>query len=110
VEEEGTLVVIITAPDQAQGEKIARTLIGERLAACVNLIPGVKSFYWWQGKMCEEGEFLLLVKTRSGLLEKLTERVKAIHPYEVPEIIALPIIQGLSEYLDWVRRETGEGG
>lgn len=110
MEEEGTLVVIITAPDQAQGEKIARTLIGERLAACVNLIPGVKSFYWWQGKMCEEGEFLLLVKTRSGLLEKLTERVKAIHPYEVPEIIALPIIQGLSEYLDWVRRETGEGG
>ncbi len=110
MEEERTFVVLITAPDQAQGEKIARTLIGERLAACVNLISGVKSFYWWQGKMCEEGELLLLVKTRDGLLEKLTERVKAIHPYEVPEIIALPIFEGLPEYLDWVKRETGKVG
>jgi periplasmic divalent cation tolerance protein len=99
-------VVLITAPDRESGVKIARRLLEKRLAACVNIAP-VSSMYWWEGKIEESSEVLLVVKTTSERLGDLIKEVRAIHPYKVPEIIALPITAGLADYLDWVRRETG---
>jgi periplasmic divalent cation tolerance protein len=99
-------VVLITAPDRESGVKMARRLLERRLAACVNIAP-VSSMYWWEGKIEESSEVLLVVKTTSERLGDLIKEVRAIHPYKVPEIIALPITAGLADYLDWVRRETG---
>ncbi|MCC6020248.1 MAG: divalent-cation tolerance protein CutA [Thermoproteaceae archaeon] len=99
-------VVLITAPDRESGVKMARRLLERRLAACVNIAP-VSSMYWWEGKIEESSEVLLVVKTTSERLGDLIREVRAIHPYKVPEIIALPITAGLADYLDWVRRETG---
>jgi periplasmic divalent cation tolerance protein len=99
-------VVLITAPDRESGVKMARRLLERRLAACVNIAP-VSSMYWWEGKIEESSEVLLVVKTTSERLGDLIREVRAIHPYKVPEIIALPITAGLADYLDWVRKETG---
>lgn len=98
--------MLITAPDRESGVKMARRLLERRLAACVNIAP-VSSMYWWEGKIEESSEVLLVVKTTSERLGDLIREVRAIHPYKVPEIIALPITAGLADYLDWVRRETG---
>ena len=101
------LVVLITAPSREVAKRIAEKLIEEKLAACVNLIPGISSLYTWEGQLCDEEEALLLVKTREDLFEdRLIPAVQAIHPYEVPEIIALPVVMGLKSYLDWVQAET----
>jgi periplasmic divalent cation tolerance protein len=99
-------VVLITVPDRATGEKLAAALVGERLAACVNQVPGLLSTYWWQGKMEQEPEELLLAKTRAELVERLAARVRELHPYTVPEIIALPILAGSAPYLEWITAET----
>ena len=98
------VVVLITAP-RGRGTEIARRILEERLAACVN-IAGVRSMYWWRGSIEEDDEDLLIVKTSVDLLPKLIQKVKEVHPYEVPEIVALPVIAGLSDYVDWVIRET----
>ena len=100
-------VVLITCPDKQTAEEIAELLLRRRLAACVNVIPGVKSSFWWEGTIEEAEEFLLLAKTRVELLGRLEEVVRDAHPYEVPEVVALPIIASLSSYADWVRHETG---
>ena len=99
-------VVLITAPNDEVAEKLARTLVDERLAACVNLLPGVRSIYRWQGKIEDEREVLLLVKTAADRLTGLMERVREVHPYSVPEILALPVDAGSSAYCDWVVEET----
>jgi periplasmic divalent cation tolerance protein len=99
-------VVLITVPNRETGEKLAEVLVGERLAACVNQVPGLRSTYWWQGKIEREAEELLLVKTRAACVERLTARVRELHPYSVPEIIALPIVSGSQPYLDWISAET----
>lgn len=98
--------VHITAPDRAQATAMARALVDERLAACVNIVDGVRSVYRWQEKVEESTEVLCLVKTRPELLDALTERVHALHPYEVPEILAFEVTDGSPTYLAWLDEST----
>jgi periplasmic divalent cation tolerance protein len=101
------VVVFITAPSLEVGQKLAHTLVEEKLAACVNLLPPVQSIYSWEGEIQTEEEILLVVKTRAELFEsRLVPAVKALHPYQVPEVIALPVTSGSQSYLDWIRAET----
>lgn len=102
------VIVAITAPGEEEGTRIGRLLVEERLAACVNVISGIRSIYRWKGEVCDEREALLWVKTRAGLLPKLEDRVRQVHPYELPEVIAIDISHGLPEYLSWVAQETEE--
>ena len=99
-------VVFLTAPDGEVAERLARGLLEERLAACVNLIPGIRSFYRWQGAVQVDAEVLLVVKTRADRLEALASWVQDLHPYELPEILGLPVIGGSQAYLDWIRTES----
>ena len=102
------IFVLVTAPSQEVARQIAATLLGQKLAACVNVLPGIRSYYTWKGVPQEDEEVLLLVKTRAALFEgSLVQAVKATHPYELPEIIALPIQIGLEGYLKWIKEETG---
>lgn len=100
------LFVLSTCPDEATATRISEALVSERLAACVNRIPGLRSMYRWQGQVQDEPEVLLLIKTTRDRFNALEVRLKALHPYEVPEIIALPVVAGSAEYLAWVSRET----
>jgi periplasmic divalent cation tolerance protein len=105
----GERVVLITTP-RGEGARIAKFIVERRLAACVNVVPGVTSFYWWEGKLVEDGEELLVVKTVDNLVERLIEEVKKNHPYTVPEIISLPIEEGNADYLEWLRGEVEAPG
>ncbi len=95
-------VVWVTAPDVETATRIARTLVEERWIACANLVPGVRSIYRWQGRVEDEAEVLLVMKTSADRCEALAARVKELHPYELPEVIALPVVGGSGAYLDWV--------
>ena len=95
-------VVLLTAQDQKQAEQISKMLLEEHLAACVNIIPQILSRYWWQGKIETAKESLLIVKTKKSVLKQLIKKVRAIHSYTVPEIIALPIEDGNPDYLNWI--------
>lgn len=99
------VVVLITTP-QKDAERIARLLVEEKLAACVNIVEKVKSTYWWKGKIEEDTESLLIAKTLLSKMPRLIEHVKQAHPYTVPEIIALPIIAGNPDYLAWMEEST----
>ena len=99
-------VVFITASSKEEAEKISRGLLEARLAACVNIIGGVHSYFWWEGKIDKADEALLIVKTKKTHLAKLIKKVKMLHSYEVPEIIALPIVAGNKKYLDWIGSST----
>ena len=101
-------VVLITAP-RGKGEDIARALVEKRLAACVNVVKGVRSFYWWKGELNVDDEDLLVVKTVGRALDRLIDEVKRIHPYTVPEVIALPILKGNRDYMEWLAREVLAG-
>ncbi len=101
------LTVLITAPAD-RAPDLARALVQERLAACANIIPAVRSIYTWKGALCDEAESLLVLKTRASLFEALRERAVQLHPYEVPEVIGLPVAQGHPPYLDWVAGSTRE--
>jgi len=101
------IIVLITVPSMQVGEQIAEALVTQRLAACVNILPGVRSIYTWKGALQCEDEQLLLVKTRRALFEgRLLPAVKSLHPYETPKIIALPLALGDPAYLDWILAET----
>jgi len=101
------IVVLITAPSKEVGKQIAASLLDQRLAACVNIVSPISSIFTWQGKITDEEEALLIVKSRADLFEsQLIPAVLAIHPYQVPEIIALPVIMGLSSYLNWIEEVT----
>lgn len=100
-------VVLITVPTEEKAREIARTLVEEGLAACVNIVSGLTSIYRWQGQVVEDKELLLIVKTTTFRFPALRERVQGLHPYTVPEIIALPIAEGHKDYLDWLRKSTG---
>jgi len=102
----GVRIALITAPDAETGARLGRALVEERLAACVNLVPGVRSIYRWEGQVQVEGEVLLIVKTRSDRADALAARVLELHPYEVPEVIHLEPCGGSAAYLDWVRAEV----
>jgi len=96
------MIVIITAGSEEEAHKIAKLLVKEKKAACVNIVPGVDSLFHWKGKINSARESLLLVKTRASLLHEIIRLVKQTHTYEVPEIIALPIIGGSEDYLKWL--------
>jgi periplasmic divalent cation tolerance protein len=98
------IVVFITCAKRTEAKKIADALVSSRLAACVNIIPSVESIFRWEGKIDNAKEVLLVVKTRQGLFSKLVKKVKSMHSYEVPEIIALPIVCGEPSYLKWINR------
>ena len=101
------VVVLITVPSQETGEAIAQTLVEKGLAACVNLVGPIRSLYAWEGNINDKQEFMLIAKTRADLFpDQLVPAVKALHPYQVPEIIALPILMGSPEYLDWIQAST----
>ncbi len=100
------IVVLITTPGKDVAEKLARILVEKRLAACVNVVDGLKSIYWWKGKIEEDNEALMIVKTRLDLFNELVSEVKKHHPYTVPEVIALPIISGNKDYIEWLEEET----
>ena len=96
------VVVLVTVSNREEAEKIAQCLLDERLIACANIIGPASSFFTWKGKIEKAEEHLLLMKSRLDFFEKLSEKVKALHSYEVPEIIALPIIKGFDAYLEWL--------
>jgi len=96
------IVVIISTPNKEEAAKIVHSLLNERLIACANIVGPVSSVFWWQGKIDEENEFLVLMKSHKNIFERISERVMEIHSYDVPEIIALPIIEGSQSYLDWL--------
>ena len=101
------IVVLITTGSLEEGREIARTLVEERLAACVNIVSPIQSVYRWEGEVHDDQEVLLIAKTATGMLERLAGRVKQLHSYELPEIIALPIVAGAEDYLRWIDVETG---
>ena len=98
----GAFLVLTTAGNPLQARRLARRLLEKRLTACVTLVPRVRSLYWWKKRIEESGETLLLIKTRQPRLNTLFRQLKAIHPYEVPEILALPISRGDPAYLRWL--------
>lgn len=100
------VVVLITAPNEDVAAEMAKNIVASRLAACVNIIRNIRSIYRWQGKIEDESEVLMLVKTRKEHFRELEKRVRELHPYAVPEIIALPIIEGFEGYLGWLEEET----
>ncbi len=108
MKDSGHIVVFITTPSNEEADKIADVLVGQRRAACVNIVPQVRSRFWWQGKIESEEEALLIVKMRSELLDEVIGLVKANHSYEVPEVIAMPISSGNEDYLSWLDEETGQ--
>ncbi|XP_067609461.1 protein CutA isoform X1 [Pseudorca crassidens] len=97
----------VTCPNEKVAKEIARAVVEKHLAACVNLIPQITSIYEWKGKIEEDSEVLMMIKTQSSLVPALTDFVRSVHPYEVAEVIALPVEQGNSPYLHWVRQVTG---
>ncbi|HUB08559.1 MAG TPA: divalent-cation tolerance protein CutA [Myxococcales bacterium] len=101
-----TLVALSTAPASA-ARALARALVRERLCACVNVVPGVGSVYRWKGRIHEDRESLLVMKLAAASLPALRRRLSAVHPYELPELVALPVAGGLPAYLSWVERESG---
>lgn len=100
------VTVIVTAPDEDTARKIALSLVEERFAGCVNIIKGVRSIYSWEGRIEDDTEVMMVIKTKKRLFEQLSNRITELHPYSVPEIIALPILQGSSDYLRWLDEVT----
>lgn len=100
------IVVFITSANIEEAQKVADVLVTRRKVACVNVVPGVKSFFWWQGKRESALEVFLMAKSRASLLPEIIDLVKRVHSYEVPEIIALPIVGGNWDYLEWIHQET----
>lgn len=99
-------IVLVTAPDEVVAKKLSRSILDKKLAACVNVIPGLHSMFWWQGKIDKQPEVLLIIKTLQDKLSALIAAVKQEHPYDTPEIIALPIIGGSEDYLQWLRESV----
>jgi periplasmic divalent cation tolerance protein len=100
------VVVLMTAATRAEAERIATALVEERLAACVNLVAPIRSIYRWQGRVERAGEVLMIGKTRRALVARLAARVRDLHGYDVPEVVALPVVAGSRPYLAWVDAET----
>lgn len=97
-------IVFCTVPDIEVGSRLAEALVEEGLAACVNLLPGLTSIYRWEDKLQKDSEALLLIKSRADRFGQIAERIRQLHPYELPEIVAVPLSEGLPEYLDWIDR------
>ena len=102
-------LVFVTCPTRAAARRLAAALVTRRLAACVNILPGVESIFWWEGKMSRSREALLLLKTTKARLGTLTRAILTLHPYEVPEVIAVPVTAGHGAYLRWVASSVSGG-
>jgi len=100
--ENSIIVVLVTTSNREEAERIAHHLLDEKLVACANVLGPVSSLFWWAGKVEKADEYILLMKSRLNLFEKLSEKVEALHSYEVPEIIALPIVKGSNAYVKWL--------
>lgn len=109
VDRDRALVVLVTAPDHDVAERIARALVEERLAACANLVAGVTSIFRWKDSIERENEVLVVLKTTAAELDALRRRAVELHPYEVPEVVALAVEAGHAPYLEWVRASVGSG-
>lgn len=101
------IVVLSTASSTEEAEKIARGLVNQRLAACVSVVPGIRSFYHWQGKIEDSAELLLVIKSSRAHFEALRLSLEKLHSYEVPEVIAMPVVDGAPNYLQWMDGELG---
>lgn len=101
-----SMVVLVTCSSEEEAVIISKALVEDRLAACVNLISPVRSIYRWEGKIWDEKEWLLVIKTRKERFEEVEAKVKSLHSYSVPEIIALPILEGSASYLNWIIENT----
>ncbi|MCS7090730.1 MAG: divalent-cation tolerance protein CutA [Verrucomicrobiota bacterium] len=104
------VLVLVTAPDMNTARRLATCMVEARLAACVNLLPAVESHYWWQGKIEQSPEVLLICKTLRACLAALQALVRREHPYQVPEFVVVPVQEGLEAYIDWVRSECRPKG
>jgi len=104
----GAFVVLVTAASEDEARRIAEALVTERLAACCNLLPGVRSIYRWQGKVCHDDEILLVIKTSEKRFDDLERRVRELHSYDVPEVVALPMAAASEPYLAWLREQCGD--
>lgn len=100
------LIVYCTLPDDERASEVARALVDERLVACINLLPAVRSFYRWEGKVCDDPERLAIIKTSAARFEAMKERLLELHPYDLPEVIAVPVARGSAPYLKWVAEES----
>jgi len=107
-ENTGFAVVLVTASGLEEGNKITSTILDKRMAACVNIVPKISSLFWWRGKIDAADEVLLIIKTRASRVKDIIDAVKSIHSYSVPEVIALPIMAGHCDYLDWIAGEVEE--
>jgi len=103
------ILILSTAASEEEAENIAGRLVDEKLAACVSIVPTVKSIYVWEGKVCRDRESLLVIKSAGDLQEKLVERINGLHSYECPEVIVLPITGGSEKYLQWLGESVGGG-
>jgi len=104
--EHPAILVLCSCPGETIALELARTLVRERLAACVNRVPGVTSVYLWEGRICEDSEQLLVIKTTPACYPALEMRLKTLHPYEIPEIIVIPVVTGSRQYLAWLSTAT----
>jgi len=102
------IVVLTTCGSEEEARKVARGLVEKRVAACVQVVPAIRSVYWWQGKIEEEGETLLVIKSRRDLFRRLEAELRKLHTYEVPEIVALTVVDGSADYLGWLDRELAD--
>ncbi|MBW1785475.1 MAG: divalent-cation tolerance protein CutA [Deltaproteobacteria bacterium] len=102
-------MIYMTAGSPEEARAIGKALVSERLAACVNIIEGMNSLYWWKGEVQEDNEVVVIAKTRQSLVPELSERVKEIHGYDCPCVVALPITDGFQPFLDWISEETKKG-
>ena len=99
-------ILFCTCPSAECAEQIAALLVNEGLAACVTLLPGATSFYRWEGRLCQDAEILLMIKSTESRLAALCDRIRAVHPYQTPEILAVPVVGGLADYLKWMETCT----
>lgn len=102
------IVILCTVSSKDEGNKIAGSLVQKRLAACANIIDGISSIYEWKGEICKDEENLMIIKSRKSLFEEIKKEILSLHSYELPEIVSLPITDGLEPYLDWIKENTGQ--
>lgn len=100
------VVILVTAPDASVAARIAREILERRLVACANIVPGIRSLYWWKEQLEESEEVLMVLKARRGDVPAIAERIRDLHPYDVPEVIATEVVGGLDAYLEWIGAET----
>jgi periplasmic divalent cation tolerance protein len=108
MENDQKVVIFITTGTHEEANQLAEVLLKQRKAACINILPGVSSRFWWEGQLHSDQESLLIVKTKASLLDEIVGLVKEVHSYDVPEVIALPIIGGNPDYLEWIGKELQE--